>query len=829
VSSPAWRATYRVQLRGGVDFAAVEAAVPYLAELGVSHVYLSPIFTATPGSTHGYDAVDPNEIDPDLGGRPGFEALVGTARDAGLGILLDIVPNHLAAHEANPWWWELLRDGRDAPAARIFDIAWEEVDGRLPLPVLGDAPDQELRRGTLRVDRSGPEPVLRYHDRRFPVAPGTDQGSTAEVLARQHYELLQWRTGLERLAYRRFFDITDLIGVRVEDEEVFAASHALILELVDAGLVDGLRVDHVDGLADPGRYLELLAARAPIPIVVEKILSAGEQLPESWPVAGTTGYEVLADLLLLHVDGAGVRELDREYRCRDGGAVFTDVEHAAKREVLERFFSRELHRAARRLVESGGGDAATVPAAERLVQRLSVELEVYRTYVDAAGVSSDDRERLERVLGVVAVDLDDEAAALLPALRRALARPADDATARFVTAWQQLSGPTMAKGHEDTALYRHTRLLATNEVGVDPDVALAGDPVAAFHEHSRRRGAAQPGTLAATATHDTKRGEDTRLRIALLSEAPGEWRLGFDRWRDVVRNRLESRTSPPTIDELRLVAQTVLGSWPVNAAGWTEYADRVVDTVRKSAREAKQSTSWLDPDEEHEAGLEHLVRTALADDGTTFVDAFGDLLRRMGPAGAAASLSQVVLKVAGPGVPDFYRGCEHWDLSLVDPDNRRPVDIDARQRELAELRARPVDPGALLRAWPDGRVKQWVTHRALGARARDPELFGRGDYEPLTPRGPRRDHVVAFARRLGSRHGVVLAARRCLALGPGLIDTPAEIWRGSTVDGPETDVGWVDVLTGRNHPGGALDLAAVLSSLPVALLVRALDEDRSGG
>jgi (1->4)-alpha-D-glucan 1-alpha-D-glucosylmutase len=800
-----------------VDFAAVEDAVPYVADLGISHLYLSPIFTATPGSTHGYDAVNPDEIDPALGGRRGFEALVRAARDAGLGILLDIVPNHLAAHEENPWWWELLRDGRASRAASVFDIAWDEVPDRLALPVLGDDLEQELAGGHLIVDRSGEEPVLRYHDRRFPITPGTAAGPVEDVLACQHYELLQWRRGLERLAYRRFFDITDLVGVRVEAPDVFEATHALVLELVEDGLVDGLRVDHVDGLADPAAYLQLLTARAPVPILVEKILSEGERLPEAWPVAGTTGYEALGDLLLLHVDGAGFRALDREYRRRDGGREFSDVEHEAKRDVLRTSFGRELRRAAQRLAACAADDPGVTTAAERLLARVTVELDVYRTYATRAGTSAEDRERLDRVLGTIAVDLDEAEAALVPVLRRALDGPGTEADARFATAWQQLSGPVMAKGHEDTALYRHTRLLATNEVGVDPDGPLAGDPVGRFHEHARVRLADGPRSLVATATHDTKRGEDTRVRIALLSEDPGAWRRGFERWIELVAP--DRYPAPaPTVDELRLVAQTVLGSWPATDDGWPDYADRVVDAVRKSAREAKLATSWLDPDEQHEAALEHLVRTTLADRGASFTDAFGDLLVRLGPAGAAASLAQVVVKVAGPGVPDVYRGCEGWDLSLVDPDNRRPVDFAALARDLHDLQTGEPDAGSLLAAWPDGRVKQLVTYRALRARADDPELFARGDYEPLTVRGPRRDHVVAFARGDGARQAVAIAVRRCLALGRAVLESPAGLWAGTTVEVTNPPARWTDRLTGRSFEGGVLDLAAVLGVLPTALL-----------
>lgn len=818
---PTLRATYRLQLRNGFDLAAATEVVPYLANLGVSHLYLSPVFTATPGSTHGYDIVDPNEIDPALGGRDGFERLVRRARENDLGVLLDIVPNHLAAHEDNRWWREMLRDGPSSVGARVFDVDWAANDGRVVLPVLGEEPAREITAGALVLDPRGGEPVVRYHDRTFPIAPGTSEGDVAEILARQHYELVQWRAGLDRLNYRRFLDITDLAGVRVEDPEVFELTHALVLDLVAHDLVDALRVDHVDGLADPTGYLQRLAHRAPVPIYVEKILNDGEQRPDGWPIAGTTGYEGLADLLLLHVDPAGLREMDHGYRTRDGGRTFDDVERDAKAEMLRTLFRPELRRAAGHLAAALGTESAEV---EPLVARMTVELDVYRTYLATGDVNAPDVERLRRIVDAAGADLEPEESRLAERTLRVLTDPQDEAARPFATTWQQLTGAVMAKGHEDTALYRHTRLLATNEVGVAPDSALAGDAAARFHRHARDRQLNAPTAMVTTATHDTKRGQDTRLRIALLADAPGEWRGGFDAWLARVAPVLHGLAGDaPTRRELRLIAQTVLGSWPVDGSDWEAYPDRVVAYVRKAAREAKETTSWLDPDPTHEDALESLVRAALDGRGATFEAAFGDLLARLGPAAAAASLGVVVLELAGPGIPDIYQGTEGWDLALVDPDNRRPVDFARAARRLEQLDAGTRSVPELLSGWPDGAVKHWVTRLALAARADDPDLFLDGGYEPLEVHGPRRDHVVAFARRLGDRAAIAVATRGCLALasGRGAEAAPQELWAGTRIALPRGREGWIDRLTGSRSFGRELLLADVLATLPAALLLPA--------
>ncbi len=508
-------ATARVQLTPEHDFAAVEAQVDHFVALGASHVYLSPVFEARPGSTHGYDVVDPTAIRRELGGRAGLDRLVTRLHDHGLGVVLDVVPNHLAADPHNPWWWSVLRDGRGSRHAAVFDIDWDGGDGRVLLPVLGAPIAEVLEQGGLAVVLEGEEAGLRYGDLVLPLAPGSDPlAPLPELLSRQHYELRWWRDPARNV--RRFFDIDDLVGVRVEDPDVFAATHALVVELVEAGVADALRVDHVDGLRDPAAYLTRLTAAVDVPILVEKILGPGEELAAAWPVLGTTGYEHLADLDALFVDPAGLRALDAEYRAA-GGAPFAALDRTARAEVLDDLFSTE--------VAARGAEAAHLLGVgptdgQAAVTALTLALDVYRTYLADDPPAPPDRDRLaaarERVL------------AMPPAVALAERLLAGDEAARsWAARWQQLSGAVMAKGHEDTAYYRHTRLLALTEVGGDPDAPLAGDGVSRWHRVQRHRlGCGRPG-LTATTTHDTKRSEDARSRLLALTEVPTEWLAGL--------------------------------------------------------------------------------------------------------------------------------------------------------------------------------------------------------------------------------------------------------------------------------------------------------------
>jgi malto-oligosyltrehalose synthase len=801
--------TYRLQLDPTFDLPAAIALVPYLADLGVSHAYLSPVFEAREGSTHGYDVVDPTRVRAELGGRAALDALAADLHERDMGVLLDIVPNHLAADERNPWWWSVLRDGRRSPDAPVFDVDWDAADGRVIVPVLGAPLPEVLDAGDLRVDTTSAEPTLAYFDRRFPLRPDVDTGTPVpDLVAAQHYRLAHWRDPARNV--RRFFDIDDLLGVRVEDPDVFERTHALVLELVHAGLVDALRVDHVDGLRDPTAYLERLAAATGVPILVEKILGPGEALPDAWPVQGTTGYEHLAALDRVLVAPTGLAALDRQY-LDQGGRPFAAVEHTSRAQVLTDLFPTEW--------SARSADAAQVlqvdpDVARGAVRALTLGLDVYRTYLASdRPVRPEDADRLRAAPGRVEAHegrADPDVAAATGRLVDLLTTGDADALS-WAQRWQQLSGAVMAKGHEDTAYYRHTRLLALDEVGGDPDGPLAGHVVARFHDHQAARVHRRAG-LTVTTTHDTKRSEDARARLLALTEQPDEWAHAFTAFRMELPDDLD-------LDEARLVAQTLLASWPLDDREWRDYPDRVAGYVRKAMREAKRATSWTDPDTTHEDAVLDAVADLLAGRGVAFDRHFAELRRHVARTAAATALTRVVVQHAVPGAPDVYRGAERWALDLADPDNRRPVDHGRDRSALRAWASTPPDLGDLRRHWADGRIKLWCTWRALRARRARPDLFTRGAATPLTVTGPGAGALVAFERRLGDERAVVVGAIRG---GYGATTDGFPLgwaWAGTEValpDGPPLG----DVL--RPASGTVTATTAVdelLAELPVALLV----------
>jgi (1->4)-alpha-D-glucan 1-alpha-D-glucosylmutase len=654
--------SYRLQLSPDFTLDAALELLPYLDLLGVDHLYLSPVLQARPGSAHGYDVADPTRISDDLGGEAALRALSEAAAGRGMGLIADIVPNHMAADESNPWWWDVLRLGRGSPHAIAFDIDWEApgADGAVILPVLGEPVQDALASGALRPAEDGA--ALAYHDRRFPLAEGTEAAAAADLasaLAGQHYRLCFWRDGLERLNYRRFFDVSDLVALRADDAEVFRRSHELVLRLVGEGVLHGLRIDHVDGLADPASYLRRLReAAGEAYIVVEKILAPGERLPAGWPVEGTTGYEFLAAAGGMFVDPDGAAAVSERYVTATGRPEDPQLTAlAAKRQMLSALFQPDLERVLRR-AEAAGIRGRGVREA---VEALTVHLEVYRTYTDETGLASADRERLQRAAAAARDELGGEAGDALPAIVEAVSGPTPG-TLPFVRGWQQLTGPAAAKGVEDTALYRDTRLVARNEPGLDPSFMTA-TPVQ-LHDWSQEQDGRHPMTT--TSTHDTKRGEDVRSRIAVLSQAPDAW-LGFwERWRDPSLTGADASAD-------WLMLQTLAGSWPANEDERDGYADRIAAYMVKALREAKEGTSWLDPDEPYEERFTRRAHGLLADD--RFRAALDELARVVAPAGAAVSLGQLVAKLIAPGCPDIYWGNERMRLTLVDPDNRRPVDF----------------------------------------------------------------------------------------------------------------------------------------------------------
>ncbi len=774
---------------------------PYLAELGVSHLYLSPILQAAPGSMHGYDVVDHRAVSVDLGGRAGLDALAHAAHDHGLGILVDVVPNHMAIPEPehlNAPVWDVLARGRQSAYAHWFDVDWELCDGRLGLPVLGDTVDAVLAAGELRLDSHDSHdsaPVIRYHDHVFPVAEGTGGADVATVLDQQHYVLASWRDKDAVLGYRRFFDVDSLIAVRVELDDVFDATHELLIELSTAGVVDGFRIDHPDGLADPEGYLDRLRdATDGGWVVVEKILEGDERLPSTWATAGTTGYDALSVIQTALTPPTGGL-LDSLWRDLAGDETLADVEHAAKRQVVTTLLRPEVERLTRLasdLSDVQGTIATTASDSVReAFETLLSHVEVYRAYL-RPGTPADrlSLHRLDTMLQQAIAERPD-LADILRVLHDALVDvDTDDPSARdLVVRFQQVCGPAMAKGVEDTTFYRYNRMLALNEVGGDPGALDSPGPgrLHGWAEHQQRH---HPFGMTTLSTHDTKRSEDVRARLLAIAGDPNTWRTTWD--------RVHARAGEHVVDSptAYLLFQTLLGTWPIDEGRLTEY-------LVKAMREAKRHTTWSDPDEGYESRVLDLARACLADEHLTglldaaLVDHAGQI--------RAVSLAAKLLQLTLPGVPDLYQGAEATVLSVVDPDNRRPVDYDDLRSRIARLAPRP-DPDAVP-AESNGSagsdVKLWVTSRTLRLRREHPDLFGAGStYRPLES----SSHLLGFVRE---------QAKAAVAT---IVQCPSRSREASLIDLPAGR--WVDVLTGRAHRGGVQQAEELLAVLPVALLLR---------
>ena len=783
--------TYRLQI--SEDFTLLDAArtLPYLRDLGADWVYLSPILAAEPGSNHGYDVVDHRVVDPSRGGAAGLAALSAEARRLGLGVLVDVVPNHvgIAGPSDNPWWWDVLTHGRRSAYASAFDIDWDAADGKLLVPVVGDddlgtGPDG--RESIANLSLVGGE--LRYHDNRFPVAPGTARpGDDAPAVhARQHYRLVGWRTADTELNYRRFFTVNTLAGIRVEDRTWFERSHVEIRRWFEQGLVDGLRIDHPDGLRDPGGYLDALAELTGGGyVLVEKILEPGEALPASWATAGTTGYDVLGLVDRVLTDPAGEAPLTGlQDELRGGGPGWHELIHDTKRAVADGSLGAEVRRIVRELEPLVDGTETS-----RLVDAVAELLAcfpVYRSYLPEG------REHLEQAIAAARRSRPDLGAVLdvvAPVLGDGASAPAQ----RF----QQTSGMVMAKGVEDCAFYRWSRLTSLNEVGGDPGTFSVD--AATFHAEMAVRQAHWPHAMTAMTTHDTKRSEDTRARIGVLAEVP-------DRWRETLE-QLQRRAPVPDAGFANLLWQAVVGAWTGPSQ---ELRRRLHAYAEKAMREAGDRTAWTAPDEAYERAVHDAVDAAFDDPEV------GALLERLvadlaGP-GWVNGLSAKLLALTLPGVPDVYQGTELWDQSLVDPDNRRPVDFDRRVALLDGVRTgdRPGLTGALE---DDGGAKLALTHAALTLRRALTEVrAGSGPapfstYVPVTATGPAAGHLLAF-----DRGGVVTAVTRLpvgLAQDGGWRDTALTLPAGA----------WVDVLSGRRFEG-EVPVAELLGDLPVALLAR---------
>lgn len=907
---PAPSATYRLQLHRGLDLDAARRLVPYLARLGISHLYASPILRARADSAHGYDVVDPTMLDPKLGTPADLATLARALRRLGMGLVLDVVPNHMAIGPENRFWEETLAHGPASPYARWFDVAWRSASGRpapLRLPVLGDVRGRVVARGELRVVLAHGAVRVRYFDHSFPVDPATlapllerlarrlgtsppsrlvaaigrdldglppreppasgvaDRVARADValarfgrllerepraraafarvladlrgvalarfLERQPYRLVHWRRAAGDVNYRRFFAVSELAGLRVEDPAVFRATHARVIEWTAAGLVDTLRIDHVDGLADPLDYLGTLRraldeAGAPdAALLVEKILTGDEQLRAEWPVAGTTGYEVLSALDAVFVDPRGFAALTAWYRrAVDRTAGFHAVAWRGKRDMAATWLAPDV----RRLVElAPGGTDMPRSVLRGAVTELLIAMPVYRTYVDGrrGSPSGADRRILLRAWAIARRRGRAETAALRRVAEMLLAPGPLGTRGPFVRRFQQLAAALMAKGVEDTALYRWAPLASRNDVGSDPSASLTG-AVRRFHAFATVRARRFPAALSATSTHDTKRSADARARLAGLAEMPDVWTAQVARWRARHRRwrrRVDGRLAPDAATEY-LFYQSALAIWPLGSRSEaiTAVTERLVAYMAKAAREAALHTSWLEPNPPWEAARDAFVRAVLG--SSAFRADTTSLVATIGYAGLWTALAQTLVHLTGPGVPDLYRGDELWRFALVDPDNRREPSFDRRAALLASLEREPIGV-ALVRALvarpEDGRIKLHVIRAALGLRRVAFDVF-RGGYHPLERGAPSLRHVLAFARTAGRRAAITIVPRLVWSLARGRAPVGRPTWRDTvlTLPAPLGRRRFTNVVTGETvvPSGGELALADVFAHAPVALL-----------
>ncbi len=892
-------ATYRLQFREGMDFARVADVAPYLVKLGVSHLYCSPALRALPGSTHGYDVARYDQIEPSLGGERGFRAMLEACRRAGLGVILDFVPNHMGASPFNPWWRDVLEWGTASPHSSYFDIDWSAP--KLLIPVLPEPYGLALEHGSFGLDFDAASGGINFTiagmklplspptyanllvrtgngfedlANRFAIAtPETAEDLKAELSARteddaqlrafeaalaafvadresihalheaQAWRLAYWRAARETLTYRRFFEVADLVGVRMEQPSVFEDTHRLMVERADEGVIDGLRLDHVDGLADPlGYFRKLREATGPegqFIVLVEKILGTAEKLRDDWPVDGTTGYEAIRSLGGILTDPAGEAALTAAYHEFIGEPLdYELLLTAVKRHIFVRNLAGELDVLTGLALGLAQADLATRDygrdTLRRAIIELAVSLPVYRTYVDVEGPGPEDEAliALAQAKAKSTREVEDEGA--IDFIARIWRLGFDDPAARgealtFASRLQQTTGPLMAKAVEDTLFFRYNRLIALNEVGGSPDAF--GCTVNRFHEDMCARLARQPLGLIATSTHDTKRGEDARARLYALSEAPEDWAARVARWSELnahLRTETADGRAPAANDEW-MFSQALAGVWPFgldigDQVALAALADRMTGFMLKAVKEAKVRTSWTAPDEPYELAVEAFVRGALnAAKSRPFLDDFQAHQAKLEVAGALNSLSQTLVKLTAPGVPDIYQGSELWDLSLVDPDNRRPVDFDERRRLLDEASPKPSE---LIASWRSGAIKLWIIEKTLRLRREASDLFTRGTYLPLTLHGPQAGNVIAFLRSDGARAAItIIPIRARRLLGESAVPlVPPSAWAGTHLALPPEWSGraWRNALTGgaTSSHDGRLEVAALLADLPVTLLAK---------
>jgi (1->4)-alpha-D-glucan 1-alpha-D-glucosylmutase len=907
-------ATYRLQLTKDFGFDEAAAVVPYLKELGITHLYASPFLKARPGSTHGYDIVDHDRLNPELGGEEGFARLSTALKQNGLELILDFVPNHMGVgHADNAWWLDVLEWGQKSPYAASFDIDWDALPYRrhpgVLIPILGRPYGDALQSGeiVLKYEASKGSFAAWYYEHKLPInpqrygemlrtivatagaeeeeagrallelaeqyrAPGApsyrdaaelkrklaaidggpaviarglpayshanEAGEAAlhRLLERQHYRLAYWRVAFAAVNYRRFFDINDLAGLRVENPATFRAIHGLVARLIAGGQLQGLRLDHIDGLRDPAQYtrrlhrlIRTLRGRtgrgSAFYVVVEKILAEGEPIPHLPGIAGTTGYEWLNTISRVLADDKGFERLERTWREFTGErADFTAILESAKRRVIDTMLASEFTVLAGALSRIAAGHFSTrdftLNRLRAALQAYVLEFPIYRTYVTAAGAAPEDRKTIEDAIARARTRWEGPDPEIFDFLRNAItlelaANPGYSAARvrDFALKLQQFTGPLTAKALEDTTFYRHFRLLALNDVGGDPAApALSVDE---FHRRLAVRTVDMAGGLTATATHDTKRGEDARARILALSELAEDWYAAVRDWR--AQNALLAQHKGgerfPSLSHEYMLYQALIGSWPSLID--ETFVERMQAYALKAAREGKQATSWTNPNEAYEAGLKafvgHLLDRKVS---AEFLASFNQFAGRTSLLGALNGLSQVALKTLMPGVPDFYQGAELWDLSLVDPDNRRPVDFDIRQQLLQQ---QMTDWPELAARWPDGRIKFALTHALLHVRRSFPDLFRHGTYEPVAVTGPDANHVIAFARQFNDQRLVIAVGRHFAPLSDGGRQWPNH-WNAALDLEPGI---YESILPGT--PGrcdGPLEIAPLFRVLPVSVLCR---------
>ena len=873
-------ATYRLQFNRGFTFSQARDILDYLIELGISDVYASPLFEAGPESTHGYDTCCFGRLNPGLGTEEDFNQFTGALNRCGLGLLLDFVPNHMSATLSNPWWRDVLENGRDSAYADFFDIDWEpprpDLKNKVLLPVLEGHYRKVLESGKLRlVHRDGKFSVA-YYDHNFPVNARTLPPDAAEkpsavleqfngatglpgsfdkldaLIRQQHYRLACWKVAAEEINYRRFFDVTEMVALKMELPDVFHATHQLLFDWLNSGKVTGLRIDHPDGLRDPKQYLQRLQkVQNPVYVVVEKILSGDEPLAGDWPVEGTTGYDFLNRVNGLFVDRANALAFDEIYRGFSGNtADFKDVAYRSKKTVLERAFASEHNALTRRLLglasRTCSGRGFTFSQLHSALMETVAGFGVYRTYATEApdSISAQDRAAIQQAIceaqrrtgpRIEPAVFEFIERLLILELVQHLDEAGVKAAREFVMKFQQFTGPAMAKGLEDTAFYRFNRLVSLNEVGGDP--GRFGVTADEFHAANRAAAKAWPHTMLATATHDTKRGEDARARLDVLSEMPNEWREAIARWSRLNQDKkitIQNARAPDANGEY-LLYQTLVGAWPHDAGkaeGLKSFCARVTAFMLKAAKEAKVNTSWTEPSREYEDALRNFVERVLADRGNeVFLGDLQKFAQRVAFFGRINSLAQTLLKITSPGLPDFYQGSELWDLNLVDPDNRRPVDYALRRKLLSGLKEKNELSGEFLRNDEIGAAKLFLIWRALNFRRQRRELFDCGDYVALSPIGEKAAHLCAFARTWKEEAIVAVTPRLVFGLTNGAEKLPLgrETWNKTILLLPEAFAGGAlrNVLTHerieltelRQQAGGvALEVSEVFRSLPVALL-----------